>query len=55
MKEVQGREGEKIVRIHICNGRVVTATHRLIGLVHKVHHNYFIKYNPTILVLQLHP
>ena len=51
MKEVQGREGEKDQSEYtFCNGRVVTATHSLIGLVYKVHHNYFIKYNPTTLV-----
>ena len=50
MKEVQGREGEKDQSEYtFCNGRVVTATHSLIGLVHKVHHNYFIKYNPTLV------
>ena len=31
-----------------CNAQL----HSLIGLVHKVHHKYFVKYNPTTLVLQ---
>ena len=52
MKEVQGTEGKKISQnTHFVMESCHSYT-QLIDLVHKVHHNYFIKYNPTTPVLQ---